>query len=561
MTRSGDAVGFRAAVISILGIVVLAPVLLIIYQSFLSGPFFDLTSTIGFDAFDFIFSDPDFYAAFGTTIIFALGVVVIAVPLGAGMAFLLTRTDLIGRKWIEPIVLVPMFLSAIVLAFGYTVSVGPSGFVSLAVESVFGFVPWNLYGLPGLIVIGGLSHVPHVYLYAASAMRNISADMEEAARSAGANVWQVALNVTWPLCLPALVFATSLNILLAFESFGLPLVLGDPAGTIVLTTYIYKLTTLLGVPSFQLMAVVAVILLAMTVPLVFFQRKLLARSRRYVTVGGKGGRSTRIRLSPVAQAVALSAVGLWLLLAVVFPLGGITVRAFVDSWGRGINLFEHITLHNFRELMEVPVLMRSVLNTVILAIGGGAVAVAMYLVVALAGHRWHGKKSGILDYMVLLPRALPGLVIGLAFFWVFLFVPFLQPLRPTLISLLLAYIVVGLSYGLRMIQATLMQVSPDLEEAARTAGATTGQTWRSIVIPIIRPGLIGAWTMIIIVFLREYATGVYLMTTGTEVVGSVIVSMLAGGSVDTIASLSFISVLLTLGGFAIALRMGVRVND
>ncbi len=98
MTRSGDAVGFRAAVISILGIVVLAPVLLIIYQSFLSGPFFDASSTIGFDAFDFIFSDPDFYRASGTTIIFALGVVVIAVPLGACMAFLLTRTVLIERK-------------------------------------------------------------------------------------------------------------------------------------------------------------------------------------------------------------------------------------------------------------------------------------------------------------------------------------------------------------------------------------------------------------------------------------------------------------------------------
>ncbi|MGU3400624.1 ABC transporter permease [Brucellaceae bacterium D45D] len=561
MNRGGDAIGFRTAVLSILGLVVLTPILLIVYQSFLSGPFFDASVTIGLSAFDFVFSDPDFYAAFGTTVLFAIGVVAIAVPLGAGAAFLMVRTDLIGRRWIEPLILVPMFLSAVVIGFGYTVSVGPSGFFSLAFESLFGFVPWRLYGLPGLILIGGIGHVPHVYLYVSSAMRNISADMEEAARSTGANVWQVAWNVTWPLCMPAIIFATSLNVLLAFESFGLPLVLGDPAGTVVLTTYIYKLTTLLGVPSFQLMAVVAVLLLVMTLPLVFIQRKLLARSRRYVTVGGKAARSARICLTPGQQAIALTAVGLWIFLAIICPISGIFVRAFVDSWGRGINLLDHLTLQNFEHLLDVPVLARSVVNTVILALGGGAVAVLMYLLVALAGHRQYGWKNGLLDYLVLLPRALPGLVVGLAFFWVFLFVPLLQPLRPTLISLLIAYIVVGLSYGLRMIQAMLMQVSPDLEEAARTTGASTGKIWRSVVIPIIRPGLIGAWTMIIIIFLREYATGVYLMTTGTEVLGSVIVSMLAGGDVDTIAALSLISVVLTLGGFAIALRLGVRVHD
>src|SRR5262249_48484006 len=155
--------------------------------------------------------------------------------------------------------------------------------VSLAVKSVLGFVPWDLYGLPGLIVVAGLSHVPHVYLYASSAMKNLPTDLEEAARTTGAGGWQVAWHVTWPLLMPALVFATALNFLLAFESFGLPLVLGDPGGLLVLTTYIYKLTTLMGIPSYHLMAVVAVVLLAITFPLVAIQRRLLARSRRFAT--------------------------------------------------------------------------------------------------------------------------------------------------------------------------------------------------------------------------------------------------------------------------------------
>jgi iron(III) transport system permease protein len=152
-------------------------------------------------------------------------------------------------------------------------------------------------------------------------------------------------------------------------------------------------------------------------------------------------------------------------------------------------------------------------------------------------------------------------VIGLAFFWVFLFVPILTPLRPTLVALFVAYLVVGLSYGLRLLQGTLIQVAPELEESARTSGATIGRTWRDIVIPIVRPGLAGAWALIMIIFLREYATGVYLMSAGTEVIGSLMVSLLQTGNMDQIAALAFISVILTAIGLALALRLGARIHD
>jgi iron(III) transport system permease protein len=79
-------------------------------------------------------------------------------------------------------------------------------------------------------------------------------------------------------------------------------------------------------------------------------------------------------------------------------------------------------------------------------------------------------------------------------------------------------------------------------------------------VPIIRPGLVGAWVLIMVIFLREYSTGVYLMSAGTEVIGSLIVSLLSSGAIDLIAALAFISVVLTLGGLAAALRVGARVH-
>lgn len=561
MRIAGDAGLFRAGVITMLTLAVLAPVGLIAYQSLLDEAFFDPAATFGFAAFDYILTDPDFWAALRTTVIFAAGLVAVATPLGAALAFLFTRTDLPGRAWLEPLVLVPMFISSIVLAFGYTVAVGPTGFLSLWVKDLVGIVPWNIYGLGGMIVIGGLSHVPYSYLYLSSAMRNLPSDLEEAARTAGAPVWRVALDVTLPLVLPALVFSVALNTLLAFESFGLPLVLGDPSGLTVLTTYLYKLTTLLGTPSYHLMAAVCAVLLAITFPLVWIQRRLLARGRRFAALGGKGARATPLPLGRVGQAVALAAILIWLFVSVGLPVGGITLRAFVRNWGEGVELWSQLTTANFTQLFQVEALLRGIVNTVLLGVVGGAVAVLAYLLIALANHRWQSRAgSGLLDYLVLLPRALPGLVIGLAFFWVFLFVPFLTFIRPTLLSLLIAYIVVGLSYGLRLIQATLLQVAPELEESARTTGATIGQTWRGILVPIIRPGLVGAWVLIMVIFLREYSTGVYLMSAGTEVIGSLIVSLLSSGAIDLIAALAFISVVLTLGGLAAALRVGARVH-
>lgn len=561
MPRHGNANFYRRIVIGLLAAAVLAPVGLIIYQSFLTAAFFSPRAHFGLDAYKYVFTDKNFYRALGTTAIFSFGMVAIAVPLGGLLAFLITRTDIKGKRLLEILVLVPMFISSIVLAFGYTVSVGPTGFVSLFVRDILGFVPWNIYSLPGMILIAGLSHVPHVYLYVSSAMRNLPSDLEEAARTTGASIWQVSRDVTLPMVLPALIFAAALNILLGFETFGIPLVLGDPNGIMVLTTYIYKLTTLFGTPTYQLMAVVAVVLVLITLPLVWMQRRLLRNARKYAALGGKGARVATLKLGTSGQVIALSVIGFWLFVSVALPIGGITVRAFVDAWGEGVNLFDQLTLSNFSRMLEVPSLYNGIVNTIILSVVGGAAAVAIYLAVGLAGHRNWGMSNTVLDYIVLLPRALPGLVVGLAFFWVFLFVPLLTPLRPTLVSLFVAYLVVGLSYGLRLLQGTLIQVAPELEESARTTGATIGRTWKDVVIPIVRPGLAGAWALIMIIFLREYATGVYLMGAGTEVIGSLMVSLLQTGAMNTIAALSLISIVLTGAGLALALRLGAKIHD
>src|SRR5215470_14598518 len=549
----------RILAVLITGTAVMLPLAIIVYQSLLDAPFFQPTAKLSLSAFRFVLADGDFHRAFATTAILATGMTAVAVPLGAILAFLLVRTDLPGRNWLEPVVLIPIFLSPVVIAFGYVVAAGPVGFFTLWAKQVVGSAPWNIYTLLSLTLIAGFTHIPYVFLYTSSALRALGADVEEAASIAGAGAARIALTVSLPMVRPAILYSAVLVFFLGFEIFGLALVLGDPGGLLVLSTYLYKLTNRLGVPSYQLMAVVAVIIIAIAFPLVYLQRRLMGASSRFVTLGGKGLSQRPLRLG----AWRWPGFGLllaWLAATVVLPLSGVFLRAFVTTWGAGVRIAEVLTLQNFRDLLDYPNLVRGIINTLAIGVIGGALAVACYAAIGLAAHRWDSPWAKALDYLVMIPRGMPGLVAGLAFLWVFLFIKPLSPLRNTLFSLWIAYSIVWLAYGMRLISSALFQVGPELEQAAMTAGASRARVTKDVTLPLIRFGLLGSWLLVFMIFVREYSTGVYLLGPGTETIGALIVSLWGTGAIDSVAALSVINVLLVAGGLAVALRLGVRLH-
>jgi iron(III) transport system permease protein len=574
----------RGVVVALAATAIFLPLFLIFYQSFLTAPFFMPAKEFGLDAYRFIFDDPDFSSAAKNALFLAVGLTVIAVPLGGMLAFLMIRTDLPGKSFIAPALLVPIFVSPMVMGFGYVVAMGPVGFYSLWAKDILGFIPWNIYSFTSIVIIAGLTHVPHVYLYASSALKSLGSDVEEAARVAGASPLQVMFGVSLPMITPALAYAGVLVLFLGFEVFGLVLVLGDPEGHMVLATYLYKLTNKLGTPSYHLMAAVAVCLVMVTFPLVMVQRWLLKSANKFVSIKGKGARSKAMPLGRW-KWLAFALIFGWLMFTIIMPLSGIVLRSFVQYWGEGVRIADVLTLQHFREILDQPALVRGIVNTILIGVIGGALAVICYSAIALAMHRKPDMISRFLDYSVLVPRAVPGLLAGLSFLWVFLFVPswldgvlrgmdngaalwlsenaipVLRSLRSTIFALWLAYSVVWLAYGMRLISTALLQVGPELEEAARAVGASRGQVSRDVTVPLIKYGLLGAWLMVFLIFEREYSTGVYLLSPGTEVIGAMLVSLWATGSTDLVAALSFINISLVAIGLGVALRFGVKLHN
>lgn len=549
----------RRAVVATTALCVLAPILLIAYQSFLDAPFFDPKAKLSLWAYGFVFGEADFWHALGTTAALAVGMTAIAVPLGALLAFLVTRTDMPGRAWVEPLLLVPIFLSPLVLAFGYVVSMGPVGFVTIWWRTYLGEPPWDIYSFSSLVAVAGLTHAPHVYLYASAALKSLPGDLEEAARVTGARPARIARDVSIPMIQPALLFSGVLIFFLGFEVFGLPLILGDPQGLLVLSTYLYKLTNKLGVPSYQLMAVVVMVILAVALPLVFLQRRLLRTAQRFVAVKGKAVRTNLVPLG-AWRLPALILILAWFFVTVALPMAGLVLRSFVSSWGIGISLADVLTLDNYAELFEDSEVVHAIVNTVLIATIGGALSIGCYTLLGLAQHRWQSAWARFADYIVMLPRAMPGIVAGLAIFWVFLFTKPIAPLRTTLFAIWVAYSLVWLAYGLRLIQSALLQVAPELEEAARVTGAGAGRAMRDVTVPLIKNGMLAAWLLILLIFVREYSTAVYLLGPGTEVIGSLVVSRWAGGAVDIVTCLSCVNVALISVGLLVAARLGVKLH-
>lgn len=551
----------RQGVILLAGIFVLLPMALIVYQSGLSGPFFDPEARVSADAYRYVLADREFWQALLNSLLVGAGMVAISVPLGGALAFLMVRTDLPGARLLEPLILAPMLISSIVLALGYVVSIGPVGFYTVWARKAFGFAPWSLYSPYTLLILGGLSHVPHVYLYTSAALKNLGSDIEEVARTMGASPAQVGRHVSLPMIRPALLYSSVLVFFAGVSMFGLALILGNPKGFELITVYLYKLGNRFGVPSYQLMAVVALAIVAMTFPLVMLQRHLLKSGDRYVSIKGKSGRQKLLSLGPW-RWVSFAIVAAWLIVTVIVPVSGILLRAFTLRWGQNVDLFEVFTLQQFHRLFENPVFVRAIWNSILIGVVGGAAAVAFYAAVAMATHRRRPDGwSRFIDYVVLVPNAVPGLLIGLAFLWVFLFFPPLVPLRATLVSIWVAYTVVWFAYGIRLISTSLLQIGPELEEAARTAGASRGRAARDVTLPLIRHGLISSWILIFMMFESEYSAGVYLLGSGTEVVGALLVSFADGGAMGTVAALSAVNLALIGVGLVAALKVGARFHD
>ena len=501
---------------------------------------------VSLDNFARLFADPRFAAAAVNTLIAGGCTTVLAMTLGFTLAWLVARTDMPGRSWLETGNLIPFFLSPYVGALSWIYLLAPhGGLLPWAARNWFGISldAINIYSIPGVIWVLTLFYTPYVYLFVIGPLRQMDAAFEDAARVHGASFGYTMRHITLPLVLPALLSAALIVFVTSAGLFDVPLALGSPRGIRFMPTEIFSLVQY---PSdLGRAASFGVVVLTFTVLMTLLQRRFIA-NRRFDTITGKGYRPRLIHLRGWGRFGALTLEAFYIGGAVVLPTMALLMAAFSTLW-MGHFMWKSATTGNFEYVLTKYDLTRTAIgNSLFLALTGATLGVALSVLQSYALTRGNPKRRALVDALLSLPLGIPGIILGLGF----LIMAIRTPLYSTLTIILIAYIARFFPFATRTVTAMFLAINPELEQSARSSGASWLQTMRLIVLPLLKPSLVAAWLMLFVIFIRELGATILLYAQGTETI-SVAMVILSERSSGYVAALAVIQLVMLLAAFTL----------
>jgi iron(III) transport system permease protein len=511
-----------------------------------------------------VLANPNVHLALANSLIACGGGTALAVVIGLTFSWVVVRTNTPCKGFIAAASMLPLFVPPLVAAVAWSILASPrTGLLNTVLASIGVEWRFNVYSMGGLICIFGIYYAPYVYMFTASALRNMDPSLEEAAEVTGATPLRTLLTITFPLIAPAIVSGMLLSFIVMLGIYGIPAVLGTPGDIPVLTTYIFKLTNW-SPPLYSTAASVAIILMVVTGFLVWLQARVLSR-RSYTTVAGKSFRPALLNLGPW-RYFTLGLAVVYLLVVVVLPTLALIVAAFRKFlFVRTLaSLFDErqYSFGHFERLFSNPLALRSIYNTMevglVTALVGGVLAFAIGYTINRT--TMPGRKS--IDVISTLPVAIPGLVVGVAYLWAWIGLP--GGLYGTIWILALAFIARFMPDTVKALSTSLMQIHRELEEASWICGRGLLGTIRSIVLPLARPGVIAAMTLLFILAIRELGSSLFLYTSNTMVMAVLLLDYYEGGNVGITAAFSLVQTVLLgiLIGIAHLLsRGGTRSGD
>jgi iron(III) transport system permease protein len=476
----------------------------------------------------------------------------LSVAVGLPLAWAVSRTNVPAKRFIHLTAIVsyltPPFLTAIAFVNLWSPR---AGLVNRFVRDVLGMpaLTFDVFSMAGLILVTVPHTFPFVYLLAASALESVDASMEESAQILGAGRWRTALAVTGPLVAPAVLSGALVAFVNAIALFGSQAIVGLPGRVFTLPTRIYALFD--NPTQYGLASALSLIFVALTVAALYLQRRYLAR-RSYVTLGGKGSRPQLVDLGPARWGVLAFCVAVFVV-AVAAPYLTLLAVSVSRSWG--LQFWQNLTLQHYRfVLLEYDVTRRAIVNSLILASGTATLAVLIGSFVGWLDLRTALRGRKLLDYASLVPLGLPGIVVAVALIQFWLRVPL--PIYGTLLIILLAYTGRFIPLGVRSANAAFRQIDPSLEEIARVTGAGWLRTFRSVTLPLARPGLFAGWLLVFVPALQELSASILLFSSGSITLAVAVYNLYETGALGPVAALAIVTMLIITAAIVLATRLG-----
>ena len=518
---------------------VLLPVVPLLYASIRDRPVYEAGGVFTIDPYRQLFADPAFWQAARNTLEFATIATVGAVVLGGGAAVACGRTNILGRRVWSRLLLLPILLPPLGVILGWNALYGPGGYATR-------FVPLNLTSVIGMSVLGTVVAMPVAFLICQAALANVESSLEDAARSAGAGPLRVLARVTVPMMRPALLNSALLIFTLSIESLGIALILGAPAGNDFVASYLYDTWANSTTIDPGAVSAGAMVLLLAAAALLVLRRVLLGAEARFVSITGRGGGSGRlIELGRVWRWVLGLLVGLYLVVTTFLPILALALQSSVSLLTPLIAPWHLWSAANWRQLGQ-PTYVSSIVNSVTIAAVGAVLTTAVVALATTVAHRSSFRLRGSLQFIMLFPRSMPGIIVGIGFFWTFVLVnPPGSALRNSIWGIMLALSIRSLTLAYLVMSPALTAVSNSLDDAARAAGAGWWTTMTRIVLPNLRPALLASFVLLFIAILNDYDPALFLVTPGNEIMGVTMLDSLKQGSTGPAAAIAMVQVAIT----------------
>ena len=447
----------------------------------------------------------------------------ITTVLGLCFALVVTRSGFRYKRAIRALTVLPIITPPFVIGLALILLFGLSGSVTVFLADLFGLQPTRwLYGMPGVLIAQTLAFTPIAFLVLIGVVEGVSPSMEEAAQTLRANRWQTFRTVSLPLMRPGLANAFLLGFIESMADFGNPLVLGGNFD--VLSTEIFF--AIVGAQYDQgRAAVLAMVLLFFTLSAFYAQRAWLGK-KSYTTVTGKGDAGVH-PLMPTGLSVPVMIVALtWAIFtAVVYAM--IIYGSFVELWGVNNSLtFKHyVTAFSVRFEEEgirwTGAAWDSFWTTISIAAIAAPLTAAVGLVTAYLLTRQSFAGKNAFEFGTMLSFAIPGTVIGVSYILAFNVPPI--EITGTGVILVISFIFRNMPVGVRAGIASMSQLDKSLDESSLTLGANLWQTFRRVILPLLRPAILAALVYSFVRAMTAISAVIFLVSARYDMATSYII--------------------------------------
>jgi iron(III) transport system permease protein len=535
----------QAAVWALVVGLIVGPFLPMLYASVRDRPLYEAGGVFTTAPYRQLFGDGAFWRAWQNTLEYAVLTTLMAVVGGAAVAILVSRTNLPARRIFGRLVLLPILLPPLGLVLGWIVVWGPGGYLTNLFSQRLHVGTLAIDTIPGMALIEASRMLPVAYMTCEAALARADSSLEDAARSAGATPVKVLRSITVPMLRPALLNSATLIMTLSIASLGIPLLLGTPRNIRFVSTYLYLQWTNATTPDPSSVSAGAMMLLVVATLLLLLRNRLLGAEARYVSIAGRAGRTAMLSLRGWRFPL-VAAITLYLVFSTVLPVLGLAVMSVVVVLTPLVAPWDLLTWANWHQL-GTGEFRRAIENSAQISLVGAVLATAMVTLATLVAHRSRFPVRRVLPFVLLYPRATPGIIIGIGFFWTYLLTWGVGSwLRGSIWGIMLAFVVRNLPFAYVVMYPTLARIGEELDRAGRAAGAGWWRTCRSIVLPLLRPAIFSAFVLMFVEILNDYDPALFLVKPGNEVMGTTMLSQFIQGTIGPVAALAMVQVAITV---------------